>query len=66
MKGPIKSFRTAKKLSLEAFGAPFGVNKSSVLRWEERKVPADRVLDIERHWGIPRRELRPDLYPEGA
>jgi DNA-binding transcriptional regulator YdaS (Cro superfamily) len=27
------------------------------------RVPAERVLDIERASGISRRELRPDLYP---
>jgi DNA-binding transcriptional regulator YdaS (Cro superfamily) len=26
-------------------------------------LPAERVLDIERVTGIPRHELRPDLYP---
>lgn len=26
-------------------------------------VPKDRVLDIEKITGIPRNELRPDLYP---
>lgn len=28
------------------------------------RVPAERVLDIERLTGVPRNELRPDLYPE--
>lgn len=27
-------------------------------------VPADRVLDIEAVTGVPRHELRPDLYQE--
>lgn len=29
------------------------------------RVPAERVLDIERVTGVGRTELRPDLYPEG-
>lgn len=66
MASPIKIFRHSQNLSLAAFGAPFGVNKTSVLRWEENGVPAERVLDIEKRWGIPRHELRPDLYPEAA
>jgi DNA-binding transcriptional regulator YdaS (Cro superfamily) len=62
---PIKSFRDRNgKMSLETFGAMFSVNKSTVMRWED-KVPAERVLDIEGKTGIPRQLLRPDLYPVG-
>lgn len=28
------------------------------------RVPAERVLDIERLTGVHRSELRPDLYPD--
>lgn len=28
------------------------------------RVPAERVLDIERLTGVSRHELRPDLYPK--
>lgn len=28
-----------------------------------KRVPAERVLDMERITGVPRHELRPDLYP---
>jgi DNA-binding transcriptional regulator YdaS (Cro superfamily) len=28
-----------------------------------KKVPSLRVLDVEKITGIPRHELRPDLYP---
>lgn len=30
------------------------------------RVPAERVLDIERITGISRSELRPDLYPPSS
>lgn len=40
-----------------------GVNKSSVTLWGLRRVPAERVLEIEKATGVPRHELRPDLYP---
>lgn len=30
------------------------------------RVPAERVLAIEKHSGVPRHQLRPDLYPEEA
>ena len=38
-----------------------GINRSSVAGWKQ--IPARRVLTIERKTGIPRHELRPDLYP---
>jgi len=40
-----------------------GVDKSVVTRWAARRIPAERVLDIESATGIPRHELRPDIYP---
>lgn len=39
-----------------------GVDKSQVTRWAQKKVPAERVLDIERITGISRHELRPDVF----
>ena len=61
---PIKDYRARAGMSLERMAAAFGVNKSTVLRWEMGRVPADRVLDVERATGISRHELRPDLYPQ--
>ncbi|QAY96680.1 CI repressor [Methylovirgula ligni] len=46
------------------------VDRSIVSRWIERRVPAERVLEVERATGIHRSKIRPDLYPpselEGA
>jgi transcriptional regulator with XRE-family HTH domain len=63
MKHPITEYRANKNLSLEAFGGKFGVNKSTVLRWESGQVTAERAVEIERKTGIPRSKLRPDLFP---
>ena len=38
-----------------------GVTKQAVSQWDE--VPPLRVLAVERASGVPRHELRPDLYP---
>jgi len=37
-----------------------GVSRSAVHQWE--RVPAERVVEIERISGIPREKLRPDLH----
>jgi len=39
-----------------------GVSRPAVARWIV--VPPLRVLAVEQASGVPRRELRPDLYPE--
>lgn len=36
----------------------------SFYSWE--KVPAERVLDLERLSGVARHKLRPDIYPAPA
>lgn len=38
-----------------------GVRRQALYQWD--RVPAERVLEIERITGVPRQELRPDLYP---
>jgi hypothetical protein len=67
-KSAISSYRTEHDLTLEGFGNLFRppVDKSTVLRWEQRRVPAERVPEIERVTGIPRARLRPDLYKAEA
>ena len=39
-----------------------GVSQPAVSGW--KRVPPDRVLAVERATGVPRTELRPDLYAE--
>ena len=41
-----------------------GITHGAVFQWD--RVPAERVIDVERITGIPREELRPDLYPPTA
>lgn len=38
-----------------------GVSGPAISQWEE--VPGNRVIAVERATGVPRQELRPDLYP---
>lgn len=50
--------------TLEAAGALIGVSAVQMMRLEkgERRIPADRLVEIERITGIPRQSLRPDLF----
>ena len=46
----------------KALAGRIGVTPQALSQW--RRAPARRVLDIERASGVPRHELRPDLYPK--
>lgn len=44
-----------------------GIDHSSVSKWQQRnRVPHERALALEKLSGIPRHELRPDLWPAPA
>ncbi len=45
-----------------ALARALGISQPSVSSW--RRVPSERVLEIERICGVNRHFLRPDLYPE--
>lgn len=41
-----------------------GITHGAISQW--RRVPAERVIEVERITGIPREQLRPDLYAREA
>jgi DNA-binding transcriptional regulator YdaS (Cro superfamily) len=55
--------RRTKKLAggTTALARRLGISKQAVSMWG--RIPAERVIAIEAATGIPREELRPDLYP---
>ena len=69
----VSSMRDAALTSaLEIAGGPsalarhFRISPSAVIQWD--RVPPGRVLDVERHTGVSRHALRPDIYgplPQG-
>lgn len=45
---------------MRALGRALGINYQAIQSWN--KIPAERIVDIERVTGVPREQLRPDLY----
>lgn len=39
-----------------------GITVQSVSQWS--RVPVERVLEIERKFGVSRTDMRPDIYPD--
>jgi DNA-binding transcriptional regulator YdaS (Cro superfamily) len=49
---------------LGLFASKCGVKYQAVQKWRRSgRIPAERVLCVEEVSGVPRHELRPDLYP---
>jgi DNA-binding transcriptional regulator YdaS (Cro superfamily) len=46
-----------------ALAEALNVSPQAVAKWKRSKVPAERVLDLERVTKISRSNWRPDLYP---
>jgi hypothetical protein len=55
-----------KRGNVSALSRAVGVSHSTVLRWCEGRVPAERVRAVAAHTGIPPHELRPDLFEAPA
>lgn len=62
MSNLIEQFK-ARGIKLVDVAGAAGVDKSTVTRWLQHRIPAERVLDVERITGVSRHELRPDIYP---
>lgn len=56
-------FRKNSELTLDGAAEKLGVDRKTILRWEQgtTPIPAERVIELERMTGISRHELRPDL-----
>ncbi len=51
--------------SQSAFARLLGVAQQTVSDWvnKRRPLPAEHVLLVERETGVPKEQLRPDIYP---
>ena len=45
------------------FADLLGVSQGTVSKWDKVPVEDGEVLTVEKHTGVPRWELRPDIYP---
>jgi len=62
MSNAITRYREKHKLTLAQLAERFGVQAPALYKWETKRVPAERVLDVVRLTGIQAHELRPDIY----
>lgn len=56
----IIALAVAKAGGMRALARELGINYQAIQSW--KRIPAERVIAIERITGIPRDQLRPDLY----
>jgi len=52
-----------EKTSFSALAAELKITRDAISQWKN-KIPAERVLEIERITGIHRSRLRPDLFQD--
>lgn len=60
----ILAIRESRGLTCEQAALLANVHFTTWARWERNGLPAARVLEVEKATGIPRQQLRPDMYGE--
>ena len=56
-----------QKIKVSELASRLEISRGSVYKWKwADKIPAERVLAVESITGIPRGELRPDLFGDQA
>jgi len=46
--------------SMHKLGKLLDISPQAVFKW--KRIPAERIIEVERATGVPREQLRPDLY----
>jgi DNA-binding transcriptional regulator YdaS (Cro superfamily) len=64
----MRKMENGLKMAIKAAGgtrrlaALLGISPAAIAQWN--RIPAERIIQIERTTGVPRNLLRPDLYRE--
>lgn len=58
---PVSMWLQERGLTVSGIARHLKVNKASISKW--KRIPAVHVIEVERATGIPRQEIRPDIYP---
>lgn len=66
-KQPIASYRQKLGLTHKAVAQLFGVDRTTVIRWErgEPLIPLKRLDDAAKIYGVTKKKIRPDIYEAG-
>ena len=67
-KHPLRAYRDAEGMSADELARKLKVSEISIRSYENgaRQPSALRAIDFEKRIGIPREELRPDLFRKAA
>ena len=59
----LRAYRDANRISQQELAGRLKVSRMTLLRWEngKRAINPDKLAEISKETGIPKRELRPDL-----
>ena len=67
IKDEIRTACIRKGLTFATMAEAMQLDPSTVSQWFRRgRIPAERVLTVERLTGVTRSMLRPDLYPRSS
>jgi len=61
---PIRKYRAANNLTAECVASWFGLSEVTLRSYENgaRKIPPEFAVAFEARTGVPRHELRPDIF----
>ena len=66
MESPLKQHRIARNITLKEAADRLGIKPSVLHKWENKRVPAERCVDVSAATGIPCQVLRPDVFKGDA
>jgi DNA-binding transcriptional regulator YdaS (Cro superfamily) len=59
-RSPLQKYLKAERGRLTRLALALNITPAAINQW--KIIPADKLVAISRETGIPRQELRPDLY----